>query len=234
MPRPTNDLGAFSQRIAWAEGLGNFGETLKELRPAMKEMVRLVADCREQAGDRVTMSLTVNMQTMAGLASLPALLAADLLSLAKSRKAKDFIAEILPLCEELIGSYHAALAEGSDDCPDMPTTSKRGSPATKLKHLATHLESLASFQEEQYQGAETQGFELTDNDRALMKDKDLLRRAARNRHHGRSLWPIARRPCARLIHHLRPTSTTKADKSGTIFYPPTKTGYGKPPGTACN
>ena len=175
----SSDLGAFSHRIAWAEGLGNFGETLKELRPAMKEMVRFVADCREKTGDRVTMSLTVNMQTMAGLASLPALLAGDLLRLAKSRKAKDMIDDILPLSDEIITSYHAALAEGNDDCPALPVASKRASSATKLKQLATHLESLASFQEAQYQGAETQGFELTDNDRALMKDKDLLRRAAR-------------------------------------------------------
>ena len=170
----SGDLRAFGDRIAWAEGLGNFGEVLKQLRPAMKEMVRLVADCRDKAGDRVTMSLTVNMQTMAGLASLPALLAGDLQTLARSRKAKDLIVDILPLCEELIGSYHQALAEGSADCPDMPSASKRASPATRLKQLAKHLEELADFQDSQYQGAESQGFELTDNDRALMKDKDLL------------------------------------------------------------
>lgn len=172
------DVTAFAARLRWADGIGRFVSQLRKLRPAMQEMVRLVADYRERAGDRVTMSLTVNMATVEGLASLPALLAADLQSLARSRKGKSFAAEILPLCDELVGAYHHLLAQAIDDLDEIPEGSKRERPAAALTRLANHLELLAQLQERHYHGASDHGFELSESDRALLSDRDLLRRAA--------------------------------------------------------
>ncbi|TVR47127.1 MAG: hypothetical protein EA402_01685 [Planctomycetota bacterium] len=170
------DVERFAKRVRWIEGLGGFAKRLNKLRPAMQEMVRLVADCRDKAGDRVTMSLTVNMATTAGLASLPLLLAGDLLSLARSRRGKSYCERLLPLCEDIVNEYQNALAKAVDDLPLCPESSKRERPAGAIRRLADHLVLLAEWQDRHFAEADIQDFQPSRADQLLLADRDLLRR----------------------------------------------------------
>ncbi|TVR14944.1 MAG: hypothetical protein EA401_03610 [Planctomycetota bacterium] len=171
------DVVIYAQRMQWASGLEGLCAALLSLRPAMQEMVRLVADCREQSGDRVTMSLTVNMATVQGLASLPALLAGDLASLARSRSGKRFVEKILPLAQDLIDAYAAALSAAAPDVPQCPEGKKRERPATTLQRLAEYLHTLAGIQEEHFAAVEDVKFSLSAADTELFQHRDVLRRA---------------------------------------------------------
>lgn len=137
------DLLAYAQRARWAAGVQQLGTALPKLRRIFREMVRLVADCRQQAGGPPPAAATLSLDTIDGLASLPAVLAVDVQALAKSRSGKALAGTVVDVLDETVATFHGVLQAARGNAIARPPAAKRESPHQVLLRLAEELLALA-------------------------------------------------------------------------------------------
>lgn len=171
----TGDLASLLAELHRRAGRRRLLADLAGLREALAEMVRLVGDCRALVDRKPTLSMSVRLDTSTGLASLPAILAADIGALLKARGGKKHAPAILPLFDECCQAYRSALvAADIGPVPAPPEPGKREREATRLGHLAEHLLDLARTQRAIVGDGDDAPPEA--GEKALVADRDLLRR----------------------------------------------------------
>jgi hypothetical protein len=119
---------------------------LEELRPALVELVKLVAAARSHAGGGPALSVSIDLGAAGGLAGLPRSLAADLDALLAGKAGKALAGGILPLVEECGGLLRGVLERAGLAVGEAPAGGK-AAPPTRLKRWAEHLDDLARAQD---------------------------------------------------------------------------------------
>lgn len=175
----TRDAQEYIRQAQGGATTESLAKELETLRPVFAEMVRLVSDCmRAQATTaRPSLCTQVRLDTLAGLASLPAALAGDLNQLLRHPKGKERLHLVRPLLEETIGVYRAALARCLGRVPEPAKASKTEKDPAAIKRLAKDLLDLDALQNGVIQGQSHSAWEVSDAQKGLIADQHLLQRA---------------------------------------------------------
>lgn len=168
------DLLLYIARARWTAGALLIGRRLPRLRSIFREMVRYVGDCREHLGGIPPRSMSCDLGTLHGLASLPGALAMDVRALAKTRGAKRFLDDVHDVFDECVQRFHDLLEQARGERIPRSEAPKREAASKALDRLAGELLDLAGLLDTTFAEARDNDWQPGATEERLLEHEHLL------------------------------------------------------------
>jgi hypothetical protein len=169
------DVLAYLDRARWVAGLRQLEREFRRLRKVFKEMVQLTADMRAKVGDAPPVSLSISLESTAGCADLPAVLADDIDALARKRGVgPKALGELSSLLEDVLDLFQTGLSKAIGQEVTRAEPGRRESAKRALERQCRELRELAARMEAVFAEAAERGWRASPEEIALLEAESSL------------------------------------------------------------